>query len=80
MVFHPDSATLISAVQEFYEQVANVLSSFTELNAFELSGMHWGSERKQDDDTKRVWQSKPLQGKTYPEDDLLFGTEIFFAY
>ncbi|OJA15284.1 hypothetical protein AZE42_00948 [Rhizopogon vesiculosus] len=79
--FHPwRTRTLISAVQEFYEQVANVLTSFTELNAFELSGMHWGSQRKQDDSTKRVWQSKPLQKKTHPEDDLLFGTEIFIAY
>jgi len=65
---------------EFYEQVANVLTSFTELNAFELSGMHWGSQKKQDDGTKRVWQSTPLQQRTHPEDDLLFGTEIFLAY
>ncbi|KAG1753819.1 uncharacterized protein EDB91DRAFT_1077513 [Suillus paluster] len=65
---------------EFYEQVASVLTSFTELSAFELSGMHWGSQRKQNDGAKRVWQSTPLQNKNLPEDDLLFGTEIFLAY
>lgn len=79
-VYPCETGVFISAAQEFYEQVANVLTSFTELNAFELSGMHWGSQRKQDDGTKRVWQSAPLQKRTHPEDDLLFGTEIFLAY
>ncbi|KAF9221898.1 hypothetical protein BS17DRAFT_784136 [Gyrodon lividus] len=65
---------------EFYEQVANVLASFSELNAFELSGMHWGSQQKRDDSSKRVWQSSPLSSRTHPDDDLLFGTEIFLAY
>lgn len=65
---------------EFYEQVAAILTSFTELNAFELSGMHWGSQAKQNDGTKRVWQSAPLQTRINPDDDLLFGSEIFLAY
>ncbi|KAF8450782.1 hypothetical protein L210DRAFT_3639824 [Boletus edulis BED1] len=66
---------------EFYEQVANVLTSFPELNAFELSGMHWGSQRKADDDSKRVWQSSPLSNPTFPSDEhVLFGTDIFLAY
>jgi hypothetical protein len=71
---------LISMAQEFYEQVASILTSFTELNAFELSGMHWGSQVKKNDGAKRVWQSAPLQTRNYPEDDLLFGSEIFLAY
>ncbi|KAG2356520.1 hypothetical protein BDR07DRAFT_1422932 [Suillus spraguei] len=62
---------------EFYEQVASALTSFTELNAFELFGMHWG---KKNDGTKRVWQSAPLQTRNYPEGDLLFDLDIFFAY
>ncbi|KAG2077635.1 hypothetical protein BDR04DRAFT_1000395 [Suillus decipiens] len=65
---------------EFYEQVASALTSFTELDAFELSGMHWGSQAKQNDGTKRVWQSAPLQTRNYPEDDLLFDSDIFLAY
>ncbi|KAG6378483.1 hypothetical protein JVT61DRAFT_12743 [Boletus reticuloceps] len=66
---------------EFYEQVANVLTSFPELNAFELSGMHWGSQRKADNDSKRVWQSSPLSNPTFPSDEhVLFGTDIFLAY
>jgi hypothetical protein len=60
--------------------VAAILTSFTELNAFELSGMHWGSQAKQNDGTKRVWQSAPLQTRINPEDDMLFGSEIFLAY
>ncbi|KAH7887946.1 hypothetical protein F5I97DRAFT_1952302 [Phlebopus sp. FC_14] len=65
---------------EFYERVATVLASFSELNAFELSGMHWGSQQKsQDDGPKRVWQSSPLSSRTHPDDELLFETEIFLA-
>ncbi|KAG2137990.1 hypothetical protein DEU56DRAFT_945746 [Suillus clintonianus] len=65
---------------EFYEQVANILTSFTELSAFELSGMHWGSQPNQNDGAKRVWQSAPLQTRNRPDDNLLFGSEIFLAY
>ncbi|KAI9574922.1 hypothetical protein HD554DRAFT_121746 [Boletus coccyginus] len=61
---------------EFYEQVANVLASFSELNAFELSGMHWGSQPKRDDESKRIWQSSPLSSGP----DQLFGTDILLAY
>lgn len=57
-----------------------MLASFLELNAFELSGMHWGSEPKRDDDSKRVWQSSPISSTTHPTDDVLFGTDIFLAY
>ncbi|KAG8218410.1 hypothetical protein J3R82DRAFT_4035 [Butyriboletus roseoflavus] len=64
----------------FYEQVANILASFAELNAFELSGMHWRSQRKPDNESKWVWQSSPLSSTTHPDDDLLFETDIFFAY
>ncbi|KAG1820413.1 uncharacterized protein BJ212DRAFT_1478526 [Suillus subaureus] len=70
----------IAPTAEFYEQVASVLTSFTELNAFEFSGMHWDSQVKQNDGAKRVWQSAPLQIRNHPEDDLLFGSEIFLAY
>lgn len=65
---------------EFYEQVASALTSFIELDAFELSGMHWGSQAKQNDGTKRVWQSAPLQTRNHPEDELLFDSDIFLAY
>ncbi|KAI6034040.1 hypothetical protein PISMIDRAFT_311236 [Pisolithus microcarpus 441] len=56
---------------EFYEQVANVLASFPELSAFELSGMHWGSQQKRGDGSKRVWQSSPLSTMTHLDDDIL---------
>lgn len=48
-----------------------MLASFPELNTFELSGMHWGSQQKRDDSSKRVWQSSPLSTHTPLEDDLL---------
>jgi len=64
---------------EFYEQVANALDSFSKLDAFELCGMHWGSLRKRDDESKRVWQSSPLSSSPLPteDSDLLFGV---YAY
>jgi len=76
----------------FYEQVANALTAFSDLSAFELSGMHWGSQPKSKDDSKRVWQSAPPtnanarqedpepEAQEEDEQDLLFGTDIFFAY
>lgn len=61
--------------------MANVLASFAELNAFELSGMHWRSQRKPDNESSKwVWESSPLSSATHPNDDLLFETDIFPAY
>ncbi|KAI6105529.1 hypothetical protein F5141DRAFT_1292820 [Pisolithus sp. B1] len=65
------AVNLIVSIQEFYEQVANVLASFPELTAFELSGMHWGSQQKRGDGSKRVWQSSPLSTMTHLDDDIL---------
>lgn len=77
----------------FYEQVGSALTAFSDLAAFELSGMHWGSQPKSTDDSKRVWQSAPstntlnvVRQEPEPEEqedheqDSLFGTDIFFAY
>jgi hypothetical protein len=47
----------------FYENVAKALTALPDLTAFELSGMHWGSCKKSDDNKKRVWQSKPLSSE-----------------
>lgn len=44
--------------QSFYENVAQALAALPNLQAFELSGMHWGS--LMEEDTERVWQSKPF--------------------
>ena len=41
-------------------QVAKALSTLPNLTAFELSGMQWGSSKREDEDGKRVWQSSPL--------------------
>ena len=49
--------------QVFYENVAKALATLPELTAFELSGMHWGSRKRSDDNEKRVWQSKPLSSE-----------------
>ncbi|KAI6047128.1 hypothetical protein EDC04DRAFT_2556667 [Pisolithus marmoratus] len=65
---------------EFYEQVANVLASFPELSAFEFSGMHWGSQQKRGDNSKRVWQSSPLSTMTHLDDDILLETHNYFLY
>ncbi|KAJ7937262.1 hypothetical protein B0H13DRAFT_1945029 [Mycena leptocephala] len=43
----------------FYEQVAEALAFFPNLQSFELSGMYWSSS-KQPDDQRRSWQSQPL--------------------
>ncbi|KAG6334151.1 hypothetical protein ID866_4939 [Astraeus odoratus] len=56
---------------EFYEQVADVLASFPELSAFELSGVHWGSQQKRDDGSKRVWQSSPLSVQIQLDDEII---------
>ncbi|KAI6151863.1 hypothetical protein BKA82DRAFT_124520 [Pisolithus tinctorius] len=65
---------------EFYEQVADVLASFPELSAFELSGMHWGSQQKRGDGSKRVWQSSPLSTMTQLDDNILLETHNFSLY
>jgi hypothetical protein len=64
--------------QEFYENIADSLASFPNLAAFELSGMHWGSQRKSDDGSRRVWQSEPLILNR--EDDVFFDSGEFIAY
>ncbi|KAJ6510025.1 hypothetical protein C8R47DRAFT_1096452 [Mycena vitilis] len=46
---------LTRCIQIFYEQVAEALAFFPELQSFELSGMYWSSS-KQTDDTQRTWQ------------------------
>lgn len=73
------STTIIA--QPFYENVANALASLPDLQTFELSGMHWGSSRKANEDTGRIWQSKPLSssfGTTDTAEDEPYPD--FFAY
>ena len=61
--------------QAFYEQVANRLAALSDLSAFELSGMHWGSRRGSD---KRVWHSHPLA--TAHSDGTAYETEPSLPY
>ncbi|TFK56062.1 hypothetical protein OE88DRAFT_699757 [Heliocybe sulcata] len=44
---------------EWYQQIANKLDRLPNLSAFELSGIHWGSLKPQDQ-KQRVWQARPL--------------------
>ncbi|KAF9468952.1 hypothetical protein BDZ94DRAFT_1317514 [Collybia nuda] len=65
----------------FYQNIASALASLSDLKAFELSGMHWGSSPKDVSDKGRVWQSQPLTNHfgTVPL-DVDFGSDLFFAY
>lgn len=69
----------IPFLQGFMDQVANALATLPDLTAFELSGMQWGSSKRED--SKRVWQSAPLSTtfnrseETTPDD-----AEIFLQY
>ncbi|KAJ4472264.1 hypothetical protein J3R30DRAFT_3380037 [Lentinula aciculospora] len=67
----------------FYEHIAGALNAFPDLQTFELSGMHWGSEERKDSDRQRVWQSQPLKpeynsGPEYLDIDPY--SDLFFAY
>lgn len=62
------------------DRVANALSALPDLTAFELSGMHWGSSKRGDDGSKRVWQSTPLGTTFNPSDDVGVDSEIFLQY
>lgn len=54
----------------------------SDLKAFELSGMHWGSSKKSENGEKRIWQSMPLNS-VVPNDEHhnpnLY-SELAFAY
>lgn len=63
----------------FYQSTANALASLRNLHSFELSGMHWGSSRKDLADEGRVWQSQPLEA-TPPTLDVLDLSDVYFAY
>lgn len=63
----------------FYQSTANALASLRNLHSFELSGMHWGSSRKDLADEARVWQSQPLEA-TPPTLDVLDLSDVYFAY
>ncbi|EPQ59544.1 hypothetical protein GLOTRDRAFT_71084 [Gloeophyllum trabeum ATCC 11539] len=52
---------------ESYQQVANILDRLPNLSAFELSGIHWGSLKPQDQ-KQRVWQARPLSPLGFPAD------------
>ncbi|KAJ7507538.1 hypothetical protein B0H11DRAFT_1793091 [Mycena galericulata] len=67
----------------FYEQVAEALAFFPNLQSFELSGMYWASSKKPED-RQRVWQSQPLttNNNSAPEEvvDLYSNaTDFFFS-
>jgi hypothetical protein len=64
----------------FMDQVANALSALPDLTAFELSGMHWGSSKRSDDGSKRVWQSAPLSSNFDRSDDIMIDPEVFIQY
>jgi hypothetical protein len=63
------------------DQVANALAALPDLTAFELSGMQWGSSKRGDDGSKRVWQSSPL-GNTFinRSEDITTDSDIFLQY
>ncbi|KAL0580765.1 hypothetical protein V5O48_001230 [Marasmius crinis-equi] len=50
---------------DFYGSVATALSGLPDLQAFELSGMHWGALKKQEEDNheQTVWQATPLSSE-----------------
>lgn len=57
------------------------MTALPDLEAFELSGMHWGSLKKNEEDEKRVWQSSPLNiGTEGDEDGVDLYSDLFFAY
>lgn len=64
------------------DQVANALATLPDLTAFELSGMQWGSSKRNDDDSKRVWQSAPLSTAftARPDDATIDAEEFFLPY
>ncbi|KAJ7179337.1 hypothetical protein C8R46DRAFT_1073447 [Mycena filopes] len=63
----------------FYEQVADGLALFPNLQSFELSGMYWSST-KQPHEPQRVWQSQPFSNESDPDEvvDLYSNTADFF--
>lgn len=67
--------------QAFYQNIASALASLSDLKAFELSGMHWGSSPKDLSDKGRVWQSQPLTNHfgDVPS-DIDFDSDLFLAY
>jgi len=62
------------------DQVANALAALPDLTAFELSGMHWGSPKRRDDGSKRVWQSSPLVNTFNRSQDVTIDSDIFLQY
>jgi hypothetical protein len=66
--------------QGFMDQVANALAALPDLTAFELSGMHWGSSKREEDGSKRVWQSAPLGNTFSRSEDPAINSDIFLQY
>jgi hypothetical protein len=68
----------------FYEHIAGALYALPDLQTFELSGMHWGSQERKDSTTQRVWQSQPLKSEFDPDIDVLLDidpySDTFFGY
>jgi len=64
----------------FMDQVANALATLPDLTAFELSGMHWGSSKRADNGSKRVWQSSPLGNTFNRSEDVAVNPEVFLQY
>ncbi|KAJ3841553.1 hypothetical protein EV361DRAFT_76173 [Lentinula raphanica] len=67
----------------FYQHIAGALNAFPDLQTFELSGMHWGSEERKDSDRQRVWQSQPFEFdlNSSPESlDIDPYSDLFYAY
>ncbi|KAF5393897.1 hypothetical protein D9757_000216 [Collybiopsis confluens] len=69
----------------FYQDIAGALNAFTDLQTFELSGMHWGSQERKgrvDSNPQRVWQSQPLELEASDEELVEIDTysDLFFGY
>jgi hypothetical protein len=66
--------------QGFMDQVANALAALPDLTAFELSGMHWGSSKRGENGSKRVWQSSPMGNTFSRSEDVTIDSDIFLQY
>jgi hypothetical protein len=68
----------------FYQDIAGALNAFTDLQTFELSGMHWDSQARKYSDPQRVWQSEPIELEAPAGNDGLLDidsdSDLFFGY
>ncbi|KAG6833782.1 hypothetical protein H0H87_001214 [Tephrocybe sp. NHM501043] len=64
----------------FYEQTAKSLTSLSDLQGFELAGLHWGSAEKDPQEKGRVWQSQPLVSDIVDVEHIDVDSDLFYVY